>query len=145
MGEFCEVCGSGEEAGVGGYAAEDAGVFVLDFALDNSLAKGFIVCRWRNLWADLQWRIEGGIRHGQGGEKFAPTEAVERFVSEAFECGAETMKPMSLYSARLAGSAASGVVEAARRSSSRVRVFRNNFSYAGRPEEWASNMRMVTS
>jgi hypothetical protein len=34
VGEFCQVCGGGEKAGVGGYAAEDAGVFVLGFALD---------------------------------------------------------------------------------------------------------------
>ena len=40
LGEFREVFGGGEKSGVGGYAAEDAGVFVLDFALDDSLAEG---------------------------------------------------------------------------------------------------------
>ena len=40
VGESCQVFGGGEESGVGSYAAEDAGVFVLGFALDDSLAEG---------------------------------------------------------------------------------------------------------
>src|ERR1700692_4368405 len=40
VGVFCQVWGGGEESGMGGHAAEDAGVFVLDFALDDFLAEG---------------------------------------------------------------------------------------------------------
>ena len=39
VGEDGDVFCGGEEAGVSGYAAENAGVFVLDFALDYSAAK----------------------------------------------------------------------------------------------------------
>ena len=55
------------------------------------------------------------------------------------------MNPISLYSARVAGFAVSGVERAACRSSARVPAFRNNFSYAGRPEVWVRSMRRVTS
>src|SRR5579863_9766277 len=47
VGVFCQVWGGREESGVGSYAAEDAGVFVLDFALDYFLAEdaaGLLAC-----------------------------------------------------------------------------------------------------
>ncbi len=40
VSEAGQVFRCGEEAGVSGDAAQDAGVFVLDFALDDSLAEG---------------------------------------------------------------------------------------------------------
>ena len=40
VGKFCYILGGGEKAGLGSYSAEDEGIFVLDFALDYSLAEG---------------------------------------------------------------------------------------------------------
>ena len=64
VGEFCEVGGRGEKSGLGSNAAEDAGVFVKDFALDDSLAERLIIDGRRDLRADFYWWIEGCVGHG---------------------------------------------------------------------------------
>ena len=118
LGEFGEVFGGGKKSGVWGYSAQDAGVFVLNFALDDSLAEGAAVAQalrvirfrqlsdrsvrptrfffafsfvggGRDLCADFWWGIKCCVRHRQWGEDFAPAEAVERFVGQAFEDDAE--------------------------------------------------------
>ena len=43
VGEDGEIFGGGEQAGVSGNAAEDAGVFVLHLALDDAVAEGAVV------------------------------------------------------------------------------------------------------
>ena len=118
VSEAGEVFGGGEKAGVSGDAAEDESVFVLDFALDDSLAKlaASILARagrgWRqfagwcvratlrvlfcafvggrrDLGTRLLWRIERGVRHGQRAEDFALAENIERFFRDALEGGGE--------------------------------------------------------
>ena len=60
MGEAGEIFGGGEEAGVSGDAAEDVGVFVLHFALDDALAEcasSWLGRAWR-CWCC--WHFAGG-------------------------------------------------------------------------------------
>ena len=165
MGELGEIGGGREKPGVSGYAAEDAGIFVLHFALDDAIAEsaaGGVIAsarrglRFRRLPARVSdphgpsrssavggiergflRRIEGCI-HAERGKDFAPAKTVERFVGEAFERNAEKNKSDVAVFGAGARIGASGVVKAACRNSSRVRAFRNNFSYAGRPEEWSA-------
>ena len=40
VGVFGEVLGCGEKSGVGGYAAQNESIFILDFTLDDFLAEG---------------------------------------------------------------------------------------------------------
>jgi len=64
VGEACEIFGGRKQTGVGGDAAEDVGVFVLDFALDDSVAEGAVVGRGWNLSARFFGRVECGVGHG---------------------------------------------------------------------------------
>ena len=78
-----------EHSGVSGYAAKNAGIFILDFALDNSAAKGAgIRCRG-NRAAPRGWRVIGGVCHPQWTEYFPLTEDLKRLVSDALKCNAQ--------------------------------------------------------
>src|ERR1700733_4477926 len=63
LGEFCQVFCGGEKSSVGGYSTEDAGVFVLDFALDWFFSESSIVLGGRNGCTDFQGGIECGVGH----------------------------------------------------------------------------------
>src|SRR5579863_7407120 len=87
VGEAGKVFGGREKAGVAGNAAQHAGVFILDFALDDFLAKGAVVGGGRDLSAGVGGRIECSVDHGERAEEFALAENVERFCGDAFESG----------------------------------------------------------
>lgn len=72
-----------------GDSAEEAGVFILHFALDDAMTEGAVVGGRGN--GDLPGgrRIEKRVRHAEGAEDFTLAEAVERFVGDAFQSDAE--------------------------------------------------------
>ena len=118
MGEPGKVFGCGEEARMSGDAAEDECIFVLNFALDDSTAKGAASCDWAsarlgmscrlfvgggaratlllplvggggNFRAQGRGRIERGAGHSERTENLALTESVEGFFRDSFKSGAE--------------------------------------------------------
>jgi len=89
VGEDGYIFGGREQARVSGNAAEDARVFVLHLALDDSVAEGAIVGGWRDGVLHCKCGSEGRVRHAERAEDFALAERVERFVGEAFEDDAE--------------------------------------------------------
>ena len=103
-----------------GNAAERARVFVLHLALNDAAAEGAIVGCRRDAILQGGRGIEGRARHAQRAKDFALAKCVKRFVGQAFEDDAENDEAdVAVFGAR-AGAAASGVVKAACRRSSRV-------------------------
>ena len=85
VGEASEILGIGEETGVSGNAAEHEGVFVLDFALNDSVPESAVIGGRRNFGAHVRRRLECGMRHSEWSENFAPTEKIEGFFGKAFQ------------------------------------------------------------
>jgi len=84
-GENGEVLRCGEQASVSGNASEDARIFILDFTLDDAMAKGFVIgCRW-DLGAKCRRGIERGVGQAEGTEDFALAETAEGLIGEALE------------------------------------------------------------
>ena len=101
VGKDGDVVGGGEESGVSGDATHEAGVLVVNPALDDAMAEGLVVDGGWNLLAPLCGRAETCAGHAEGAEDFFLAEIVERLVGDAAEDSPKMMKPMSEYSARV--------------------------------------------
>ena len=89
MGKGGGIAGSGEDSGMCSHATQEAGVFVLNFALDDAVAKALVVCGGRDGEAQCGCGVERRVRHAEGAEDFALAEMVEEFVGETLESHAE--------------------------------------------------------
>lgn len=91
VGEAGNVFCGREEAGVSRHATEDEGVFVLNYALNDSLAEGAVgislslIGGRRNFCTHVRRGVERGVGHCQWPEDFALAETIERFSVDAFE------------------------------------------------------------
>ena len=85
MGKSGKIHGVRKNSRLAGDATQDAGIFVLHFALDDALTEAAIIRRRRNLRADFLRRIESGVGHSERSKDFALAEAVERFIGESLE------------------------------------------------------------
>ena len=68
-----------------GHAAKNRRVLVLYFALNDSLAKGSVICRRRNFGFPTGRRIERGLQHSKWPEELALAKTVKRFLRDFLE------------------------------------------------------------
>src|SRR5437764_6990426 len=80
-----EISGCGKNSRVASNSFHNTGVFVLDFALNDSVSEGPIICGRRSLRFPLCWRIECGMRHAQWPENFAPAKMIKRLAGNPFK------------------------------------------------------------
>ena len=114
-----------------GDSAEHAGVFVLHFALNDAMAKGAIVGRGRNTLSQAFAGLNVVCAMASGPKISRWQNASSGSSASRSSATPRMMKPMSLYSARVPGMAASSVVKAARKSSSRVLCAHEKFFVSG--------------
>ena len=101
MGEASHVFSGGKKSGMWGNSAENEGILILHFALDDPTPKSawtdksvrptgicFVGGGW-NLWTEFPGGIECRARHRQRSKNFSLAEGVECFASQAFERNAE--------------------------------------------------------
>ncbi len=86
MSESCQVFCGREQPGVSRHSAEDAGVFVLNFALDNSLPKRAVIGSGRNRSSPRCRWIVRSVHQSQRTKYFALTEPVQTFIGDALQC-----------------------------------------------------------
>ena len=89
VSECGDVLRVGEEASVSGDSSENAGVFVLNFTLDDAVAESLVIGGGWDIGAEFRRRFESSVSQGQWAEDFALTETVERFIGQALHGDAE--------------------------------------------------------
>ncbi len=68
-----------------GNTAEDAGVFVLHFALNDAMTKTSIVGCRRDSRAQFGCGIKGSLGQAERTKNLALAETIERFIGQSFE------------------------------------------------------------
>src|SRR6185295_17690018 len=92
VSKSCQVFRRCEQTGMSSHTAQNARIFILYFALDNSMTEADVVSSGRNGIVPTCGRIKGGVRHPQWTEELALAEAVESLIGNSFQCDAENNK-----------------------------------------------------
>src|SRR5579862_9400959 len=74
---------------VAGHAAENGGVLVLFFALNDPMPECLVIGSGRDLCAHLEWRIEGRVDHTKRAKDFSLTKTFESFSRQPFKSDPE--------------------------------------------------------
>ena len=85
------------------------------------------------------------MAHPERAEDFALAEAVEGFAGQAFQSDAEDDESDVAIVDASAGTCGERDAEGGAEELVAGFIFKNNFSYAGKPDEWANSMRRLTS
>src|ERR1700683_1480248 len=93
MAENRQIPGRRKKARMRRNAAHDTGVFVLYLALNHAMAKGTVVCRWRNRVLQRICGVERRAHHAKRTKNFALAKHIHRFVSKALENDAKNNEP----------------------------------------------------
>src|SRR4051794_41919355 len=83
VSEDGDVVGGGEESGVSGHSAHEAGVLVVNLSLDDAMAECLVVDSGRNLLAPIGGRGGKSGGHFQGGKNLFLAEGVLTLVRGA--------------------------------------------------------------
>src|SRR5579864_1607746 len=68
-----------------GNATHDRSVFIVDFALDQTMTERSVIFRGRDCWFLVGWRVKAGIGKVELGKDLTPAELVQRLAEKLFQ------------------------------------------------------------
>src|SRR5579864_1690908 len=68
-----------------GNATHDRSVFIVDFALDQTMTERSVIFRGRDCCFLVGWRVKAGVRKVEFGKDLTPAELVQRLAGKLFQ------------------------------------------------------------